>query len=158
MINNLILVGRLATEPTIKQISDNVKVCNILLAVNRPFKDLNTGEYGVDFIPISRWNGISKVANDFCSKGDTVGIKGRVVTKIKEENGVKKYSLEVIGENITFIHLNNPKDGLKMMDEDCDLEDIALDEEKWWLISLSHDDVNPLAKLRSNINNKKGSS
>ncbi len=130
MINNLILVGRLATEPTIKQISENVKVCNIVLAVNRPFKDLSTGEYGVDFIPISLWNGISSVAFDYCSKGDIIGIKGRVSTKCKEENGVNKYSLDVIGERISLIKIKNSKDGLKMMDEDCNLDEVVLDEEK----------------------------
>ncbi len=130
MINNLILVGRLADDPKIKQISDNVKVCNIVLAVTRPFKDLNTGEYGVDFIPISLWNGISKIADEYCSKGDIIGVKGRVSTKCKEENGINKYSLEVIGERISLIKVSKSKDGLKMIDEDYNLDDVVLDEEK----------------------------
>ena len=125
MLNNLILVGRLASEPTFKQINETMRVCNIVLAVNRPFKDMNTGEYGVDFIPISLWNGISHIAYDYCSKGDTIGIKGRVAVRCKEEDGINKYSLEVIGEHISLISTSSPKDGLKMKDEDFAVDDIV---------------------------------
>ena len=131
MINNLILVGRLVEDPKLKVVSENIKVCNIVLAVNRPFKDMNTGEYGVDFIPISLWNGISKIASDYCSKGDTIGVKGRVSTRCKEENGINKYSLEVIGERIALIKIKKTKDGLKLIDDDyIEDDDIPLNIEK----------------------------
>ena len=128
MINNLILVGRLADDPKIRQVSENVKVCNIVLAVNRPFRDLSTGEYGVDFIPIGLWNGISRVAAEFCAKGDTIGIKGRIITRCKEENGVNKYYTEIIGERISLINVKNPKDGLKMSNDDFQVDDNLDDE------------------------------
>ena len=123
MINNLILVGRLADDPKFKQINENMRVCNIVLAVNRPFKDMNTGEYGVDYIPISLWNGISHVAVDYCSKGDTIGIKGRVAVRRKEEDGINKYFLEVIGERISLISSIHPKDVQKAYDEDFPLDE-----------------------------------
>lgn len=125
MINNLVLVGRLADDPKLKQINDTTRVCNIVLAVSRPFKDMNTGEYGVDFIPISLWNGISHIAVDYCSKGDTIGIKGRVAVRRKEEDGINKYTLEVIGEQISLISTSLAKDGLKMKDEDFTVDDIV---------------------------------
>lgn len=127
MINNLILVGRLADDPKFKQINENMRVCNIVLAVNRPFKDMDTGEYGVDYIPISLWNGISYVAADYCSKGDTIGIKGRVAVRCKEEDGINKYFLEVIGERISFISSVQPKDGLKMNYEEYTADDVVND-------------------------------
>ena len=124
MINNLILVGRLAEDPKVKELSNNMKVCNITLAVSRPFRDMNTGEYGVDFIPISLWNGIIKVATDYCSKGDIIGIKGRVSTRVKEENGVNHHFTEIIGERISLIKINKSKDGLKLADDVDEFDDI----------------------------------
>ena len=123
MINNLILVGRLAEDPKVKELSHEMKVCNITLAVSRPFRDMSTGEYGVDFIPISLWNGIIKVAEEYCSKGDIIGIKGRVATRVKEENGVNHYYTEIIGERISLIK-NKSKDGLRLVDDEEVYDDI----------------------------------
>lgn len=130
MINNLILVGRLTEDPKIKTVSENVKVCNINLAVTRPFKDMTTGEYGVDFIPVTLWNGISRIAVDYCTKGDIIGIKGRIAHKFKEENGVNKHYIEVIGERITLIQLHKSKDGLKLIDDVDEFDEIPIVEKE----------------------------
>lgn len=131
MINNVILVGRLADDPKLKTFDDGMNVCNITLAVTRPFKDMNTGEYGVDFINVSLWNGISTVAHQYTQKGDIIGVKGRISAKCKEVNGVNNYYLEVIGERIAFISLKNAKDGLKLSDEVIDnLNDLEKEEIK----------------------------
>jgi len=134
MLNNLILVGRLAKDPEIRRVKDSYDVCTICLAVNRPYKDSTTGERGVDFINVSLWNGISKSTYEFTSKGDIVGIKGRVIDSIRVEDGINKHSLEVIGEKIVFISSVKPKDGLKYnpdmeFEENYD-DDIPLDEIK----------------------------
>ena len=50
MINNVIIVGRLCHDPVLNTIDEGITVCNLTLAVTRPFKDMNTGEYGTDFI------------------------------------------------------------------------------------------------------------
>lgn len=128
MINNLILVGRLTEDPKIRTISENVKVCNINLAVTRPFKDMSTGEYGVDFVPVTLWNGISRVAYEYCTKGDIIGIKGRIADKYKEEDGIRKHYIEVIGERITLIQLHKSKDGLKLIDDGEEFDEIPIVE------------------------------
>ena len=90
MINNVIIVGRLCHDPVLNTIDEGITVCNLTLAVTRPFKDMNTGEYGTDFINVSLWFGISKIAYDYTSKGDIIGIKGRLTSKTKEINGTKR--------------------------------------------------------------------
>ena len=117
MINNVILVGRLTEDPKLKKFGEGYSVCDVCLAVTRPFKDMQTGEYGVDFIKVSLWNGISNTVYQYTQKGDTIGIKGRVATKCKEVNGVNNYYLEIIGERVAFINLKNAKDGLKLTED-----------------------------------------
>lgn len=117
MINNVVIVGRLCQDPSFLALQNGINICNLTLAVTRPFKDMNTGEYGVDFINVSLWYGISKIAYDYTSKGDTVGIKGRLISRQREVNGTKITTLELIGERIAFIQLKKNKDGLKLIEE-----------------------------------------
>lgn len=127
MINNVIIVGRLCHDPVLNTIDEGITVCNLTLAVTRPFKDMNTGEYGTDFINVSLWFGISKIAYDYTSKGDIIGIKGRLTSKTKEINGTKISTLELIGEKISFIQLNKSRDGLKINEENFEINESEFD-------------------------------
>ncbi len=94
MFNTMALVGRLCADPTLKELEDNKKVCNITLAVPRPFKNAN-GEYETDFFPISIWNGIAENTAEYCKKGDILGIKGRLQGKDNK--------ISIIAERISFL-------------------------------------------------------
>ena len=48
MLNQSILVGRLVTDPELRETEKGNKVTNIILAVNRSYKNIN-GEYDTDF-------------------------------------------------------------------------------------------------------------
>lgn len=102
MLNQTVLVGRLVKEPVIEEIEDR-KYCNITLAVQRSFKNAE-GIYEEDIIPITLWNGIAQNTSEYCKKGDVIGVKGRLETKIIEnEDGTKNYKLELVAEKVTFL-------------------------------------------------------
>lgn len=112
MINNLILVGNIANNIELRSFNDT-KVCNMVLAVQRPYRDMETNEYNVDFLNVSLWDATALMVNQYCKKGDTVGVKGRLVQKNYEEDGIKKSRIEIVGERVVFIHLKHSYDGLK---------------------------------------------
>ncbi len=99
MLNQIVLVGRIVSDPEIKETENENKVSNITLAVNRIFKNDN-GEYETDFIPCVLWNSIAKTTCEYCKNGDLVGVKGRVQ--------MTKNKMEVIVEKLTF--LSNKKE------------------------------------------------
>lgn len=109
MLNNLILVGRLAEDPRVRTFDDGVKVCNFTLAVERPFQNQETGDYDVDFVPVSIWRGFADAVEKYCRKGSIVGVKGRVQMKQNDVNGIKLNMIEVIAERVSFIHLTSGK-------------------------------------------------
>jgi single-strand DNA-binding protein len=113
MLNNLILVGRLADNPKLHVFDDGVKVCHFVLAVERPFQNQETGSYDVDFIPVSVWRGFADAMVQFCKKGTTIGLKGRVAMKQTEVNGTKMSQVEVIAERISFINLKHDSKEVK---------------------------------------------
>jgi len=103
MLNQVVLVGRLANDIEIEKAVNGQEYTFISLAVQRGFKN-NDGVYETDFIRCALWNGIASNTKNYCHKGDLVGIKGRLQTRnYVDAEGKKKYITEVIVEKISFI-------------------------------------------------------
>ena len=102
MLNQLILVGRLVKKPELREAENKKKYTFVTLAVPRSFKNVN-GEYDTDFIECALWDNVAANAVEYCDKGDILGVRGRIQTRLIEKDGSKKYLLEVIAEKITFL-------------------------------------------------------
>lgn len=102
-MNNVLLVGRLATEPKLEELQEDKKRMVIDIAVPRTFKNIE-GLYETDFIRCVLWNGIAKNASQYCKIGDIIGIKGRIqVRSYEDSESNKKYITEVIAQSLSFI-------------------------------------------------------
>ncbi len=103
MVNQLILVGRLTRNPETKILEDGRKVSDVVLAVQRGFKNMD-GNYDTDFIKISVWEGLATAIESYCVKGTMIAVKARVQSyKYELEDDKKLNMLEVIAERITFL-------------------------------------------------------
>lgn len=103
MLNNIYLVGRLVSDPELKETENNKKVSKITLAVPRSYKN-EDGIYETDYIDCNLWNGVAQSTCEYCHKGDLVGIKGRIQTNIIEkDNGEKTKITEVIADKVSFL-------------------------------------------------------
>ena len=102
MLNQLVLVGRIARAPELKETTKKKKYSHITLAVPRSFKNMD-GSYDTDFIDCTLWDNMAKNTVTYCQVGDVVAIRGRVQSDIYEKDEKKIYSLEVIAEKITFL-------------------------------------------------------
>ena len=102
MMNQLMLVGRIANDPELKTLESGKKVTNITLAVQRSFKNAD-GVYETDFINTTVWENIANSICDYCKKGDLVGIKGRLQTDTYEKDGKNITKLNVIAEKVSFL-------------------------------------------------------
>lgn len=104
MLNQVVIVGRLTKDPEVKFTNDGKKVSHISLAVNRNFKNAETGKYDTDFIYCTLWEGIAQATASHCKKGSIIGLKGRLTTKYYEMEQSKKISYpELVAEKVTFI-------------------------------------------------------
>ncbi|MDY0317707.1 MAG: single-stranded DNA-binding protein [Candidatus Izemoplasmatales bacterium] len=106
-MNQLILVGRLVSDPELTVLENGMKVSTINLAVKRSFKSGENNQYETDFFKCTLWSGIAEATVSYCKKGYTVGIKARLQQKgfIQEEKTIFSYP-EIIVEKITFINKN----------------------------------------------------
>lgn len=99
MLNQIVLVGRLVEDLEIKENENGKKVAYITLAVPRAFKNVDR-VYETDFIECILWQGIAQSTSEYCKKGNTIGVKGRIQSNDKK--------IEIIAEKVTF--LSNKKE------------------------------------------------
>jgi single-strand DNA-binding protein len=102
MLNQVVLVGRLVKDPELVEKDSNKKMSRITIAIPRSFKNVN-GEYESDFINCVLWDSVAKSTVDYCHKGDIVGVKGRIQSRMVEEDNEKKYYFDVVAERVTFL-------------------------------------------------------
>ena len=102
MLNQLVVIGRLVRDPELRKTENGKNVTNITLAVPRSYKNTN-GEYDTDFIDCVLWNTVAESTTEYCKKGDLLGVKGRVQTRVYEKDDEKKYQTEVVAEKVTFL-------------------------------------------------------
>lgn len=128
MINQVILVGRLVQDPIIKEVSGGKNVCEVKVALQRPFKN-QQNQYDTDFIKVAFWEYLAININEYCKKGYVIGIRARLQSRSVKLNETFVEMTEVIGESIVFIGKPNKKVDVKTNElvEDIPIEE--LDEE-----------------------------
>lgn len=110
MLNQIILVGRLVKTPEVIETESGKKMSYITLAIPRTFKNAD-GEYDTDFIDCVLWEVVAESTFEYCKQGDIVGVKGRVQSRmIEDEDGNNYKKMEVIAEKITFLSSKKEED------------------------------------------------
>ena len=97
-MNNVLLIGNLASEVELKEIGDDKRVANFLLAVDRPGQDA-----GADFVRVSTWNRQAETCAEFLAKGARVAIDGRLRSRSWEEDGKRRNAVEVVANRVQFL-------------------------------------------------------
>ncbi|AGB41389.1 single stranded DNA-binding protein [Halobacteroides halobius DSM 5150] len=108
MLNQVGLVGRLARDPEMKELSSGTKMTNLVLAVDRDYKN-KAGERETDFINVVTWRKLAKHCADFLTKGRLVSIEGKIEVSNWEdkETGERRYKTGVVANKVKF--LDSPK-------------------------------------------------
>ncbi|MBR6136935.1 MAG: single-stranded DNA-binding protein [Bacilli bacterium] len=102
MLNQIVLVGRLTRDIVVNKSDNGTKVATISLAIPRSFKNAE-GTYDTDFVDCTAFDMVAENTSEYCVKGDIVGVKGRVQSKLVEKDDKKENVLQVICEKVTFL-------------------------------------------------------
>ena len=123
-LNKVLLIGRLGSDPEIKQMVNGKSVARFSLATSNTWKDKNTGEKKEK----TEWHrvvifseGLVKVVQQYVKKGAQVYVEGQLTTrKWKDEKaGIDKYSTEVVlqGFNSSFKILSNKSNQIENLQD-----------------------------------------
>ncbi len=121
MLNQVVMVGRLTREVEVKENEDGKKFSTMTLAIPRSYKNAD-GVYDTDFIDVVLFDNIAQNTSEYCKKGDIVGVKGRVQSRVIENEDSKEYRKEIIAEKVTFLSSSKSKDEEQDNDKEQDDE------------------------------------
>lgn len=123
-MNQVILTGNLTAAPETRKMQDGTVRCSFRLAVQRDYKNSQTGERDADFITIITWRQLAEVCGKYLEKGRKVGVIGSLRSRTYDgTDGVKHYVTEVVADNVEFL---SPKDRQKQEDG-CSAPELADD-------------------------------
>lgn len=103
-MNKAILIGRLTRDPEMRTTQSGISVCQFSIAVDRKFKNQQTGEREADFINIVAWRQLADLCAQYLAKGRKVGVVGSIQTRSYEANdGSKRTAFEVVADEVEFL-------------------------------------------------------
>jgi single-strand DNA-binding protein len=102
-INKVICTGRLTKDPELRKVSDEMKVCQLRLAVDQMGRGREVG-----FINVSVFGKAGEAAAEYLGKGWLVAVDGRLeYGQWETEAGEKRHDYSVVG-NVEFLTAPRP--------------------------------------------------
>lgn len=88
--NQVTLVGNLTTDPIVKQVDDDRRVCNLRIAVN-DVKDQPM------FTDVATFGAQADACAKYLTKGRAVAVTGRLVYRGWDDNGTRRSRHHIVG-------------------------------------------------------------
>ena len=83
-MNKVFLIGNLTRDPEMRSTQSGVPVCNFSIAVNRRFRNAQTGQQETDFLNIVAWRQLAELCGRYLTKGRKVAVTGSIQTRTYE--------------------------------------------------------------------------
>lgn len=104
-INRVILIGNVGKDPETKYMPNGDAVTNLTLATSESWKDKNTGEQKevTEWHRVTFYRKLAEVVAQYVKKGSKLYIEGSLRTRSWEQDGIKKYSTEIIASEMQML-------------------------------------------------------
>ncbi len=101
-MNKVVLLGRLAADPELRQTGNGISVTSFTIAVDRQYS--KGADRQTDWIDIVAWRNTAEFVCKYFQKGSPIIVEGSLQTRLWEDKaGQKRKSVEVQADNIEFV-------------------------------------------------------
>lgn len=102
MINTVVLMGRLVSDPELKNTNTGKEVTSFRIAVDRGYVKQGE-ERKADFFDIVAWGKTAAFICQYFKKGNLIAVDGRLESRTYQaKDGSNRYVVEVIANNVSF--------------------------------------------------------
>lgn len=102
-MNAITIKGRLARDPEINHTNSGLAVCSFSVAVDRKFKDKQSGDKITDWFEVQTWRQTAEFVSKYFHKGSEILISGTMQSrKFEDKNGNKRIAWELVADNVEF--------------------------------------------------------
>lgn len=111
-MNKVFLIGNLTKDPEMRSTQSGVAVCNFSIAVNRRFRNPQTGQQETDFLNIIAWRQLAELCSKYLAKGRKVAVTGSIQTRQYEaKDGSKRTAWDIVADEVEFLAPQNQQSG-----------------------------------------------
>lgn len=111
MLNKIMLIGRLGSNPEIKYTNSGSAVASFSMALTEYWRDKqSTKQEKTEWINVVAWERLADQAQSFLQKGSLVFVEGKLQTRSwDDQQGQKKYKTEVVANQFRFLDSRSEK-------------------------------------------------
>lgn len=104
-VNKVILVGNVGNDPEFRVMPNGNGVANVSLATSETWKDKNTGDQQekTEWHRVIFFNRLAEIVEQYVKKGGKLYIEGRLQTRSWEQDGVKRYTTEIVASEMQML-------------------------------------------------------
>ncbi len=97
-VNKVILIGNLGRDPEIRYLPSGGAIANLAVATSENWRDKKTGESRekTEWHRVVIFGKLAEIAGGYLCKGSQIYIEGQLQTKEWDDNGIKRYTTEII--------------------------------------------------------------
>ena len=99
MINRIVVIGRLVSNPELKITQAGVSYVRITIANEQAYKN----KKHTNFIDVLAWSGLAENLSKYCDKGRKILVDGRLEVKKNKQGETTYVNTTIIAENIDFL-------------------------------------------------------
>ena len=106
-MDRVFLIGNLTRDPEMRSTQSGVAVCNFTIAVNRRFRNPQTGQQETDFLNVIAWRQLAELCDKYLAKGRKVAVTGSIQTRTYEaKDGSKRNTFDIVADEVEFLSQN----------------------------------------------------
>jgi single-strand DNA-binding protein len=104
-VNKVILIGNVGGDPETKYMPSGGAVTNLSIATSESWKDKQTGQpqERTEWHRVVFFNRLAEIASEYVRKGSKVYVEGALRTRQWEQDGVKRYSTEIVASQMQML-------------------------------------------------------
>ena len=101
-MNKVVLLGRLAADPELRQTPNGISVTSFTIAVDRQYS--KGSDRQTDWIDIVAWRNTAEFVCKYFQKGSPIIVEGSIQTRTYDDkNGQKRKVVEIQADSIEFV-------------------------------------------------------
>ncbi len=112
-LNKVMLIGRLGKDPEIRYAQSGTAVTNFTLATNEDWMDKASGEKKekTEWHRIVAFGKLGEICGKYLTKGKQVYVEGRLQTRSWEQDGVTRYTTEIVADQMQMLDAKGAGEG-----------------------------------------------
>jgi len=135
MYNKAIIMGRMVSDPELRQTESGISNCRFSVAVQEDYKNKD-GSRDVDFITCVAWRQTAEFVTRYFKKGQPILIDGKLKSRTYDKEGQKHYETYIKVAEVRFAggsstnNINDSSDSPSELPDLSDFEEILSQEDE----------------------------